>query len=57
MARLIDHTQLRAYATEVDIRELCEEALAYNALIASWSDVQAQAIDLVGRPRTQGELF
>lgn len=30
MARLIDHTQLRAYATEVDIRELCEEALAYN---------------------------
>ncbi len=30
MARLIDHTQLRAYATEVDIRELCEEALTYN---------------------------
>ncbi len=30
MARLIDHTQLRSYATEVDIRELCEEALAYN---------------------------
>lgn len=30
MARLIDHTMLRAYATEVDIRELCEEALQYN---------------------------
>ena len=30
MARLIDHTMLRAYATEVDIRELCEEALTYN---------------------------
>jgi deoxyribose-phosphate aldolase len=23
---MIDHTQLRAYATEIDIRELCEEA-------------------------------
>ena len=30
MARLIDHTMLRAYATEVDIRELCEEALQYK---------------------------
>jgi deoxyribose-phosphate aldolase len=30
MARLIDHTMLRAYATEVDIRELCDEALEYN---------------------------
>jgi len=30
MARLIDHTMLRAFATEVDIRELCEEALEYN---------------------------
>ncbi len=26
VARLIDHTQLRAYAGEVDMRELCEEA-------------------------------
>lgn len=26
LARLIDHTLLRAYATEVDIRELCQEA-------------------------------
>lgn len=25
-ARIIDHTQLRAYATELDIRELCQEA-------------------------------
>lgn len=30
IARLIDHTQLRAYATEVDIRELCDEALQEN---------------------------
>ncbi len=30
MARLIDHTMLRAFATEVDIRELCDEALEYN---------------------------
>lgn len=30
MARLIDHTMLRAFATEVDIRELCDEALQYN---------------------------
>jgi len=30
MARLIDHTMLRAFATEVDIRELCEEALEHN---------------------------
>ena len=26
LARIIDHTQLRAYATEADLRELCEEA-------------------------------
>lgn len=30
VARLIDHTQLRAYATEVDIRELCDEALEHQ---------------------------
>lgn len=30
LARIIDHTQLRAYATEVDIRELCEEAVQYG---------------------------
>lgn len=27
LARLIDHTQLHAYATEIDIRELCNEAV------------------------------
>ncbi len=30
LAKLIDHTQLRAFATEVDIRELCEEARTYG---------------------------
>ncbi len=30
LARLIDHTLLRAYATEVDIRELCQEAAQYG---------------------------
>jgi len=30
VARMIDHTQLRAYATEIDIRELCDEALTYG---------------------------
>ena len=30
VARMIDHTQVRAYATEIDIRELCEEAIRYG---------------------------
>ena len=30
LARIIDHTQLRAYASEVDIRELCDEALEHG---------------------------
>ncbi len=30
LARLIDHTQLRAYATEIDMRELCAEAADYD---------------------------
>ncbi len=30
LARMIDHTQLRAYATEVDIKELCAEARAHS---------------------------
>jgi deoxyribose-phosphate aldolase len=30
LARIIDHTQVRAYATEVDIRELCAEAKAHG---------------------------
>ena len=40
-----------------DRKKQTEEALAYNALIASWSDVQAQAMELTGRPKSQGELF
>lgn len=30
IARLIDHTVLRADATEADVRRVCEEALQYN---------------------------
>jgi len=30
LVKMIDHTQLRAYATEADIRELCEEALSHG---------------------------
>lgn len=49
MARLIDHTLLRAFATEVDIRELCEEALAYNFATVSvnpaWTSFCAKKLD------------
>ena len=30
LARMIDHTQLRAYAAEADIAELCEEAIEHG---------------------------
>ena len=30
LARLIDHTELHAYATQVDIAELCDEAVAHG---------------------------
>ena len=48
MARLIDHTQLRAFATEVDIRELCDEALACNfatvAVNPAWTSFCAKKL-------------
>lgn len=48
MARLIDHTQLRAFATEVDIRELCDEALAWNfatvAVNPAWTSFCAKKL-------------
>ena len=40
-----------------DRKNWTEEALAFNALIASWSDVQQQAGEMVSRPKQQGELF
>lgn len=40
-----------------DRKKWTEEALAFNALIASWSDVQQQAGEMVSRPKQQGELF
>lgn len=30
IARMIDHSQLRAYATQIDVTELCEEAVTYG---------------------------
>lgn len=30
LARIIDHTSLRAYATQIDIAELCDEAAAHG---------------------------
>jgi len=30
LARMIDHTQLRAYATQLDITELCDEAVSFG---------------------------
>ena len=41
VARLIDHTQLRAYATEVDIRELCDEAREHGFRAVSINPVWA----------------
>lgn len=41
VARLIDHTQLRAYATEVDVRELCDEALQHGFRAVSINPVWA----------------
>lgn len=29
-SKLFDHTLLKAYATEAEIKKLCEEALSYN---------------------------
>lgn len=41
VARIIDHTQLRAYATEVDINELCNEALEHGFRAVSINPVWA----------------
>ncbi len=52
MARMIDHTQVRAYATQVDIIELCEEArqhgLAAVTVNPAW--VSFCAKQLAGAP-------
>ena len=39
LAQIIDHTQLRAYATETDIRELCAEAVEYGFAAVSINPV------------------
>jgi len=39
LARIIDHTQLRAYATEVDLRELCDEAVEHGFAAVSVNPV------------------
>lgn len=35
LARLIDHTQVRAYSTQTDIDELCEEALLHGFAVVA----------------------
>ena len=35
LARLIDHTQVRAYATQTDIDELCAEAAEFSAEVVA----------------------
>ncbi len=35
LARMIDHTNLKAYATDADMKKLCDEALKYHfAMVA-----------------------
>ena len=41
LAQIIDHTQLRAYATETDIRELCAEAAEHGFAAVSVNPVWA----------------
>ena len=40
-----------------DRKKWTDEALAFNTLIASWSDVQQQAGEMVSRPKQQVDLF
>jgi deoxyribose-phosphate aldolase len=48
LARMIDHTLLRAYATEDDIRILCQEAIEHNFYAVSvnptWTKLCAQLL-------------
>ena len=39
LARMIDHTEVNAYATQIDIEELCDEALAYGFATVSVNPV------------------
>lgn len=39
LARMIDHTQVRAYATQVDIDELCDEAIQWGFAAVSINPV------------------
>lgn len=48
LAQMIDHTMLRAYATEVDIREMCQEAIdngfATVAINPAWTSYCAKQL-------------
>jgi len=48
LARLIDHTQLRAYATQTDIDELCDEAVEFGfagvAINPAWTSYCAKKL-------------
>jgi deoxyribose-phosphate aldolase len=52
LARLIDHTQLRAYATQVDIAELCDEAVAMGfasvSINPAWTSFCAKRLSGTG---------
>ena len=48
IARMIDHSQLRAYATQVDIAELCDEAIEHGfhavAINPAWTPFCAKRL-------------
>jgi deoxyribose-phosphate aldolase len=52
LARMIDHTQVRAYATQVDITELCDEAvelrLASVTVNPAWTSYCAKRLSGTG---------
>ncbi len=42
LARLIDHTNLKPYATRADMKKLCEEAKAYHFKMVAINQVQTE---------------
>lgn len=48
LARMLDHTQVRAYATQTDITELCDEAVEYGlhavAVNPAWTSYCAKQL-------------
>ena len=42
LARMIDHTNLKAYVTSGDMKKLCDEALKYHFAMVAINSVQAK---------------